>query len=351
MAMSGGRNQQEPCLEERLQHYAASIPESKGTLALFLVVTDHARARGLPLDADRLVVDGGGQVRRLGRPAVQQILVRHGITEVLAREGGRTSMGSVARMRGYVDLLNRLHDEELADPDAIEAFWIARVRDLLARRRTARAPVTVRRRSRLRLTIDPTRSVSSTLRDLLRQAEDRDAAGPPRAYVGAVLHHLVAAAMDREPGAVPERPAGSAKDARSPRAGFFEIGDTELHVTAGPSEAVIAGCRRTLDRELHPVLITLPTGIPAATHLAETAGIRDQLEVFDIEHFVAIRLRVRTGFIAAEIPAELRRLVARYNEIVERNETDPSLRIRFRRPARPSVAALPLGTMAAARSP
>ena len=329
MAMPACRKHQEPCLDGRLQHYAASIPESKGTLALFLVVTDHARKRGLPLDADHLVVDGGGQVKRLGRPAVQKILARHGITEVLAREGGRTSMGSVARMRGYVDLLNRLHDEGLADPDAIEAFWIARVRDFLARRRMAPPPVPVQRRSRLRLTLDPTRSVSSALRDLLRQAEDRDATGSPRAYVGAVLRHLVAAAMDREPGAVPERPAGPAKDARSPRAGFFEIGDTELHVTPGPSEAVIAGCRRTLDRGRHPILITLPTGTPVATHLAETAGIRDQLEVFDIEHFVGIRLHVRTGFIAAGIPAELRHLVARYNQIVEQNETDPSLRIRF----------------------
>ena len=351
MAMPACRKHQEPCLDGRLQHYAASIPESKGTLALFLVVTDHARKRGLPLDADHLVVNGGGQVKRLGRPAVQKILARHGITEVLAREGGRTSMGSVARMRGYVDLLNRLHEEGLADPDAIEAFWIARVRDFLARRRTAPAPVPVQRRSRLRLTLDPTRSVGSTLRDLLRQAEDRDAAGPPRAYVGAVLHYLVAATLDWEPRVLPEHPDGPAKDAPHSRAGSFETGDTEIHVTAGPSEAVIAGCRETLDWGRQPVLITLPAGIPAATHLAETACIRDQLEVFDIEHFVAIRLHVRTGFIAAGIPAELRRLVARYNEIVERNETDPSLRIRFRRPARPPAGALPLGTMAAARPP
>lgn len=288
---------------------------------------------------------------RLGRPSVQQILARHGVTEVLAREGGRTSMGSVARMRGYVDLLNRLHEDGLADPDAIEAFWIARVRDFLTRRRTAPAPVPVRRRSRLRLALDPTRSVSGTLRDLFRQAEDRDAAGPPRAYVGAVLHHLVAAALDWEPRALPEHPDGPAKDARSSRAGSFETGDTEIHVTAGPGETVIAACRRTLDRGRQPVLITLPTGIPAATHLAETAGIGERLEVFDIEHFIAIHLHLCTGFSASGIPAELRRLVARYNEIADRKESDPNLKIRFRRPARPPAAALPLGTMAAARPP
>lgn len=330
MAVPGRRNYGTTRLHERLEQYAAGMRECKGTLALLLVVTDHARERGLPLDADRLVVDGGGQVRRLGRPAVQKILARHGITEVLAREGGRTSMGSVARMRRYVDLLNRLHGEGIAEPDAIEAFWIARARNFLARRRAVPAQVPVRRRSRLRLTLDPGRSLRSIVRELLRRAEDRDAAGPPRAYVGAVLRHLVAAALDPEPRALPKHADRFAADPPSSRAVSFETGDTELHVTPIPSETVIADCLQTLDRGRHPILITMGTRTAVATALAEAAGIRDQVEVFDIEHFVAIRLHLRTGFRAAGVPAELRRLVARYNEIVDRKETDPSLKIRFR---------------------
>ena len=276
-------------------------------------------------------MDGGGQVRRLGRPAVQKILARHGITEVLAREGGRTSMGSVQKMRRYVGLLNRLHEEGLADPDPIKAFWIAKVRDFLARRRAVPGVARARRRSQLRLTLDADRSLRSVFRELFRQAEDRDATGPPRASVGALLNHLVAAALDRERPAVAEHVDRPANDGRASQPGSFERGDSELHVTAGPSEAVIADCRQALDRGRQPILITPGTGTAAATHLAETAGIREQIEVFDIEHFLILNLYLRCQFRTGKLHSALRRLISRYNQLVDAGETDPSLKIRFRR--------------------
>ncbi len=335
--MASAGNREAPCLDDRLDAYAASIPETKGTLSLFLVVTDHARERGLPLDADSLIVEGGGQVRRLGRPAVQQILARHGITEELAREGGRTSMGSVQRMRGYVDLLNRLHEEGLADPDAIEAFWITRVRDFLARRRMA--PVPRPHRPRPRLVLDANRSPTRAFRELCRQAEARD---PERGagYSDAVLTHLVAAALD------PVRPSGSPAAPPSP-------GHAILHVAASPGEAVIAACRDSLEHGHRPVLITAPRAAAFAAVLAEQAGIGERLDVLDIADLLATHLYLRSGFRAARLPHDLRRLVARYNEIVDREEADPSLRIRFRKaPARPSAGSgglHPIGTMASAR--
>ena len=61
----------------------------KGPLCVALVVTQHARTMGLPLDPEKLITDGGGQVLGLGKGAVQTILSRHGISRVLASEGGR----------------------------------------------------------------------------------------------------------------------------------------------------------------------------------------------------------------------------------------------------------------------
>jgi len=81
----------------------------------------------LPLDADALLTEGGGQVLGLGRGAVQAILNRHGITRVLAAEGGRTSRGSIGNMRDYVAFLNTLARQGAVDLDAVEDFWIARV--------------------------------------------------------------------------------------------------------------------------------------------------------------------------------------------------------------------------------
>jgi Domain of unknown function (DUF4928) len=105
----------------------------KGPLSVALVVTQHARNMGLPLDPEKLLTEGGGQVLGLGKSAVQAILHRYEIERVLAAEGGRTSRGSISKMREYVALLNRIHGDGHADLQAIEAFWVARVQDFFAR--------------------------------------------------------------------------------------------------------------------------------------------------------------------------------------------------------------------------
>lgn len=67
----------------------------KGGLCVALVVTRAARKRQFPLNPESFRTDEGGQVAGLGKAAVQNILEEHGITKVLAEEGGRTSRGSL----------------------------------------------------------------------------------------------------------------------------------------------------------------------------------------------------------------------------------------------------------------
>lgn len=59
-------------------------------------------------------------------------------------------------MESYVTFLNGLDRNNLADLDAIEAFWITRVRKFLAAKP-------------FRLKPDPNRSLRSVIRDLLDQ--------------------------------------------------------------------------------------------------------------------------------------------------------------------------------------
>ena len=110
--------------------------KGKGALAVMLVVNDHARraaANGASLNADDLLTEQGGQVLGLGRAAVQAILAQHGITRVLAEEGGRTSRGSIGFMRGYVAFLNEQSALRGAlDLAAAERFWITRVEAFFA---------------------------------------------------------------------------------------------------------------------------------------------------------------------------------------------------------------------------
>ncbi len=106
---------------------AANAFRGQGPLSVALVITQHAKTMGLPLDTKKLVTEGGGQVLGLGKGAVQSVLKRHGIDRVLAKEGGRTSRGSLGNMREYVAFLNELGKAGKVDLEVVEDFWVERV--------------------------------------------------------------------------------------------------------------------------------------------------------------------------------------------------------------------------------
>jgi DGQHR domain-containing protein len=107
-----------------------------GSLSVALVVTEFAKEMGLPLNASTLITPSGTQVRRLGKELVQSILGRYGVVGILAAEGGRTSRGSVANMREYVNFLNSLSQQGMIDLEAIEAYWVEQAHLLIDARQS-----------------------------------------------------------------------------------------------------------------------------------------------------------------------------------------------------------------------
>jgi hypothetical protein len=288
--------------------------KSKGALCLPLVITDHARTMGLPLDPNRLRTDKEGQVLGLGKGKVQQILARHGIDRVLAEEGGRTSRGSLGKMSAYVAFLNARHEAGDLDLDAVEAFWIGRVRDFFAAK-----PFVLR--------VDPTLGLRATFRHLFAQAEARQKEMQGTMVVGTVMQHLVGAKLEGMfPGAVAHNSA-STKDEGQQRPGDFSIGDLAIHVSTAPGEALIRKCQSNLAAGQRPIIVTVGRGLGLAIGLAENVGIAERLDVFDIEQWLAADILDRDGDQAANRARALTELLARYNAIVEAVETDPSLRI------------------------
>ncbi|MCL4843428.1 MAG: DUF4928 family protein [Bryobacteraceae bacterium] len=291
----------------------------KGSLSLALVVTQHAKSMGLPLDPDKLLTERGGQVLGLGKGAVQAVLKRHGITRVLADEGGRTSRGSLKNMREYVALLNRLRSECTVDLDEVETFWIERVHEFFAGKP-------------FKIKLDAARSLRMVVRDIVAQAVDRQKTAPGMYYSGAVLQHLVGAKLDCTLGkGTVQNNSFSTADAPRSRAGDFLIGDVAVHVTTSPGEAVIEKCRKNLDDGYRPMLVTLQRGLTVAEGLAGNAGLADRIDIFEVEQFVALNLYEWGKFGADGRKTAVADLVERYNEIVDEFETDPSLRIELRR--------------------
>ena len=291
----------------------------KGSVSVALVVTQHARTMGLPLDAEKLITEGGGQVLGLGKGAVQTVLKRHGIDRVLASEGGRTSRGSLHNMRQYVAFLNQLKMKGQVDLDVVEAFWINRVHEFFAGKP-------------FKIKLDASKSLRTVVRDVIDQAEERQRTTPGMYYAGAVLQHLVGAKLDCALGKGKfTHNSFSTADSPGARAGDFSLGDVAIHVTTSPGEAVIERCRENVNDGLRPLLVTLQRGLSVAEGLAANVGLADRIDIFEIEQFIALNVYELGKFAAEGRRTAVAEIVDRYNQVVEEFETDPSLKIELRR--------------------
>lgn len=306
-------------LKKKLDRFASDHQfQGKGSLCVALVVTRHAQNKGLPLNSEALVTPGGGQVLGLNKAAVQSVLKQHGIKRVLAAEGGRTSRGSLNKMREYVTFLNDLHDKGRTDLGEIEKYWIECVRAFFAAKP-------------FKIKLDTSRGLRHVVRDILAQAVQRQKVAPGMYYAGAVLQYLVGAKLDCALGKGKfGHNSFSTADAPGSRVGDFAIDDVAIHVTTTPSEAVIERCRENLNDGYKPVLVTIRNGVAVAEGLAENKGMAERVDIFEIEQFVALNLYELAEFVETERRVAVKKLISRYNEIVKDVETDPSLRIEIR---------------------
>ena len=289
------------------------VIRTKGQLACVLYITRRAKEVH-PLDPATLRTNKKGQVRGLGREPVQKILSSYGMIKVLAEEGGRTSRGSLGLAEAYVDFLNKLTASEM---EQVEKWWVDRIRDLW-------------RHEKLKVNIDLTNSLSTVVAGILSVARARQKETPGAMIEGTVLQHLVGAKLDIISGQVQKHHHASTSDASSKRPGDFQIGDTAIHVSVTPSDRLIDKCRQNLSKSLRPIVVCPRDKVEAAKQLADNIGIRDRVEVYPAEEFISANINELAKFSGQGILKEARKLIRRYNEIVAKVETDPSLQIEDR---------------------
>ena len=222
-------------------------------------------------------------------------------------------------MREYVAFLNQLHRNGPVDLDAVEEYWIEKVKAFFSGQ-----PFTIK--------LDETRGLRHVVSHVLEQAIARQKQGTGTNYAGAVLQHLVGAKLDCAlgTGTVAHNSFATA-DAPQGRAGDFLVGDVAIHVTTAPGEAVIERCRDNLNAGHKPLLVTTHKRVAVAQGLADAKEIGERIDVFEIEQFVALNIYEKGGFEARGRRTAVAELVTRYNEIVEEVETDPSLKIELGR--------------------
>lgn len=302
-------------LQKRLQAYADENGiKGKGPLSVVLVINRLASQMKLPIDSSQLLTDGGGQVKGLGKAAAQAILKEHGIDRVLSEEGGRTSRGSIKNMQSYVALLNELHNAKALDFYAMEAWWIKKVQAFFSAK-----PFKFR--------VDTSKSMRSAVHDLIDQAFKRQREMPGTMFAGAIFQHLVGAKLELLlPGKV-EHNGFSVADAPSNRHGDFLADDVCIHVTTAPGEALLRKCKANLESGKRPLVVTTMAGVAGIEALARNANIEGRVDAFDIEQFIASNIYELSRFTSAERRITVEQLIGHYNAIVDKHETDPSLKI------------------------
>ena len=82
----------------------------------------------------------------------------------------------------------------------------------------------------------------------------------------------------------------STADAPRGRAADFFLGDVAIHVTTSPGEALMDRRLGNLDDGYRPIVVTLRRGLLVADELARRRIIEDRIDILDIEQFVAVRV-------------------------------------------------------------
>lgn len=303
-------------LESLLQEYQAKDQiVGKGPLSVMLVITRKAKETGLPLDPGALVTGKRGQVKGLSMSAVQNILKDYGESRVLAKEGGRTSRGSLEHMRTYVDFLNMLQSQGKADLSKIERWWVDRAKDYFASKP-------------FKLHIDPAKSMRSIIKDLLEQATEREKESPGTNYRGAVMQHLVGAKLELAlPGCKIIHHGFSVADEPTGRSADYIIDDVAIHVTTMPTPDLIRKCKGNLTSGIKPIIVTIHAGILTADELGKAENIDGRVDIFEIEQFITLNIYEISRFKPSERFPTVIDIVKRYNQIIDTCETDLSLKI------------------------
>lgn len=306
-------------LEAKLDDFCESQEDKvfgKGSLSAMLVLTRAFASDTLPINPEDYKTRKEGQVKGLGGPAVRAILRDHGITRVLAKEGGRTNRGNMSLLYSYSSFINGLYEhDEHVDFDAIEEYWVNRVRMYFNSRP-------------FRFVTDTARSLDSAVDDLIAQARKREKESIGATYTGTVLQHLVAAKLRTLIPSVSINGASSA-DEQTGRMGDFVVGDAAIHCTTMTGQPLIDKCKENIRVGMRPVIITLRERVGTARALAEDNGIADRIEIWDLQQFLSINVYEHGLFNAIKRREALASIIREYNGIVTEHETDPSLIIDF----------------------
>jgi hypothetical protein len=99
--------------------------------------------------------------------------------------------------------------------------------------------------------------------------------------------------------------------------------------TTAPGDPLIQKCKANIRGGCLPVIITVFDRVKNAYDLAADAEISGRVEVWDIQQFLSTNINEHGLFDEQTRTAKLTDIIEKYNQIIDKKETDPSLKIDF----------------------
>lgn len=270
-------------------------------------------AKKFPLDRVDYITEKN-QVKTSGT-LIKNILARYEEKRIYAKEGARTTRGTVPAAEAIVARLNPINEIGLLSPKDRESLtaelqcWLVGKAKEYFNRKTIDVEI--------RLDKPGPQIVS----DVLAKAAARNQAGP-------VAQHLVGAKLAiRYPNLTIDNHSYTTADVQTGRGGDFRVGDTVFHVTVAPMPAVIDKCAANLQSGFRAILLVPEKQLLLARVMAENAALQDRIGVQPIETFVGQNVEEISEFVQRSLAREFRRLLETYNNRVADIETDRSLLI------------------------
>lgn len=290
----------------------------KGSLGVGLIITHTlmSKAPTFPLNPDDFLADAGTQVKNLSGSNINKILKANGIDKSLGTEVGRTNRGAPQHMRVYIEFLNALQADDALDLPWLMEFWLEKVREFFAAKP-------------FELKLDPSLGLRAMVRHLMKQAEDRQRQQQGFNFAGTLAQHLIGAKLDLVLGVDPSRHHGANQNDTGGRHGDFLLNDVCIHVTTAPATLLMQKCKENLSHGLWPIIVTIYSRVAVAEALAEDIEIGSRIDIFEIEQFIATNMFELSLFKPSDRRIKVGEFVARYNELIDKHETDPSLKIHF----------------------
>lgn len=284
--------------------------------AVGLVVSEHLRA-AFPLTDAVIATPGRGQVSRLGRGTIQQILKRYGEDRLFLAEGGRTTRGALpaaqdlgARLSAVDGLAELSEEQRTRVSDVLQLWLIERVREHFNSERIA-----------------PDIQVAGTGPEVIAEVL---AAARARGKAGAVAQHLVGAKLAlRFPDQLVENHSFTTADVQLGRHGDFQVNDTVLHVTVAPSFGHVDKCRQNLNNGFRVVMIVPQDSEAATLQLLALRDVTSRVWVARLEQFVGQNIEELSSFAQRRFSGTIRQLLETYNARVSAVEADVSLLIQI----------------------